>query len=99
MRKFVVTVDGGTRDEQNAITQWLYAQEWGVWHYFEDAWLISSASSTMTAKELSEKLETLIGKKSHVVIQIEGQPVITYWGRAAKVGWEWMKKHWGKPSS
>ena len=100
MNRFIVALNGGSRDQRNALTALFQAKAWPVWHYFEDLWLLSEIPENVTAKSLHSELEKIavIGEHSIVILKIaEGQH--EFYGRANPEGWEWMKKSWGKVSS
>lgn len=100
MSKFIVTLDGGTIDQRNAVTNIFLKKEWRIWHWMEDLWLLSEVPDEVTAQAISEEIyahPVLKEKVKSVVIRIPDSAVLTYWGRGSKKGWDWMAQFWGKP--
>lgn len=100
MNRFIIALDRGNREQRNAVTAFLQAKGWQVWHHMEDLWLLADVPDGVSSKELADEIESisLIGDHTKFVVKIEGNPRITHWGRANKEGWIWMKEFWGSPA-
>lgn len=100
MSKFIVSLDVGTRDQRNAVTDIFLKKGWKLWHRMEDVWLISEVPEHITAKDISLELDAhpLIGEKTkQLVIRVPDSKESSYWGRGPKDGWDWMARFWGRP--
>jgi hypothetical protein len=99
MNKFIVTLDVGTREQRNAVTEIFKKKEWKLWHWMEDVWLLAQVPDEVTSKVIAEELEAhpLMAGKPNIVIRIPDSTESTYWGRGNKDGWEWMAQFWGNP--
>lgn len=99
MSKFIIALDGGTREQRNAVTALLQGKGWKLWHWMEDLWLLSQVPDNITSKQISEELfkNPLIGKKVKIVIQVSDNAPKTYWGDCNPDSWKWMAEFWGKP--
>lgn len=101
MSKFVVILDNGTKEEQDAITAFLQTKTgWSVWHWMEDAWLVALVPPEVGAKSLCEEIRKMVPSiiyKKHLVMSI-GDP-ISYWGGVTKEAWPWMATNWGSISN
>lgn len=98
MSKFVVMLENGTREQQNAITEIFKLKGWDLWHRMEGIWLLSGIPENITSREIAEEITqtSSIGPKIKLVLKIPDTAQMTYWGNAPKEGWEWMAKFWGK---
>lgn len=96
MSKFIVALDNGTREQQNAITAMLQSKGWDLWHHMEDFWLLANVPDTFTPRNLWEEFSAnpMIEPRTLIVMKISGGN-ITYWGRAPKDAWTWLAKFWG----
>jgi hypothetical protein len=49
MSKFIVTLDVGTRDQRNTVTDLFRKKEWRIWHWMEDVWLLAQVPDEVYA--------------------------------------------------
>lgn len=102
MKKFILVLNVGLQPTKDAITNYLRAKGWPIWHWFENLWLLSNVPDNVTAQSLSEEILALIAPiapgplTSHIVIDASDKPS-AYFGRGPKEGWEWMLQNWGRP--
>lgn len=93
-RKYVIIVQGASTDLKNTITKHLLKKKYGYWHWMEDAWLVPSVDSKVSAQELGEWLEKIPGFGTITYLVIEVGPKRTYWGRNIKPAWDWIIQNW-----
>ena len=97
MKRFVViTLDQGTKERRDAITEVVKQLGLGWWHWFQDSWMIPNVPAETTPKAIYAKLESVECLKlaSIVVLAFDGVP--DHWGRANPDSWKWLKDY-GKP--
>jgi hypothetical protein len=100
MKRFIIILDGGDREKRNAITSFLQAKGWYLWHHMEDVWLVTNVPALVNARSISEEISKipLIGGHPKLVMRVPDGPS-NYWGNAPKDAWEWMSKFWqGDPA-
>jgi hypothetical protein len=97
-KKLVVSLAGYDAAVDNAVTTYLMAKPWGIWHYINNTWLIAGVPDSVTPRSLHDELEAVpgVGPVRLVIYEVQGE--MPYWGRATNEAWEWMSKYWGKPS-
>ena len=101
MSKFIVTLDVGTLAQRNAVTEHFQRKGWNCWHWMEDTWLLATLPRNITAQTITDELEMVpvIAKKRKMVIGIDDDAAMTYWGHAPQDAWQWMKTYWGKQAA
>jgi hypothetical protein len=88
--KIVILVDSGTLEQRNAITAFVKAQGVAYWHWFPDAWLISTNNS-INLREWRDEIKTLTPALNLLLFTFEDT---TNWSVRGNAGsFEWLKKH------
>src|SRR4030095_5462316 len=97
MRKFIVTLDVGTREQRNAITELFQSKNWQLWHWMEDVWLLSEVPDTVTSREIAEEMNSipLVQYKRKLILRVP-EGMSTYYGNNPKESWNWMARFWGR---
>lgn len=92
--KYIIAVDGASKEVKDAITTRISGTGYGYWHWMEDIWLVAGVPDNVTPKSFSDWLEETPGCSllTHIVIKVDTPS--SYWGRANKQGWGWMEKYW-----
>lgn len=94
-RRFVLYVDGATRQQANAVTQFLKeAEHVAYWHWLSDLWLVTDPRHKWTAKEWKAELHRLAPGSHKLVIQIDGDHTWSAFGN--KKMFEWLRETWSK---
>lgn len=99
MNRFIVTLNVGTVEQRNAVTEIFRMKGWPLWHWMEDVWLLAKVPESINAKEITEILmeHPVIGKKAHLVLRIPQGSAAPYWGQCHPDAWKWMKEFWDSP--
>jgi hypothetical protein len=94
--RFMVILGTGIETQAPAINEILKAKGWEVLNKIDRTWFI--LGEDVTSRALAEELSRhpLVGGKIKIVIKINPDGTMTYWGNASKETWIWMAKFWGK---
>jgi hypothetical protein len=94
MRLIIVTNSAVTQTAaRNALTVFLEAKGWPVWHWFEDLWLIDKVPANIDTKELRLEILRAIPSLLHILI-LSAEGSINRSGRVPLESVEWFKEHW-----
>jgi hypothetical protein len=80
---------------RNALTAFLEAKGWAVWHWFEDLWLIDDAPNGVNLVALREEIRGAIPTISHFVIMAAEGPA-DHAGIVPTPSAQWFVEHWGR---
>ena len=99
MNRFIVTLNVGTLEQRNAVTEIFRLKKWPVWHWMEDVWLLARVPDAITAQNITEILSVhpLIGDKTKLVFRIPEGIATPFWGHNAPEAWKWMYQCWNSP--
>ena len=99
MNKFVVTLDVGTVEQRNAVTEHFKSKGWQLWHWMEDVWLLAQVPPEITSQMITDELTAnpIIATKRRLVLLIPGNSALSFWGYSVPDSWKWMKEFWGIP--
>jgi hypothetical protein len=90
MKNIAVVLNAGQPEQRNAITNFFSGSEWAYWHWIDDFWIVQ-VPDNYTPQKLHNQLELLpaVGTATILLFQFSGR--ITFWGRANKDAWNWLK--------
>jgi hypothetical protein len=97
-KKLMVALDGGNREQRDAITYHLNSKGWQIWHWYGDLWLLANVPDQSTPYALWSELNALppLKGKSMLVSTVENHPL--FFGVANPQSWPWMNENWGTPN-
>ena len=89
MKNIAISLDAGTPEKRNAITNLFAVKSWPYWHWIDDFWIVQIPDE-LTPKSLLAFIEALpeVGPKTILLFEFPGP--ITYWGRAKTEAWNWL---------
>ena len=95
--RFIIATNSATTTAsgRNALTAFLEAKGWSVWHWYEDLWLIDSAPLMTDFEPLSVEIK----KAVPAIIQLlflSTEGVILHYGLVPAGSAEWFEEHWGR---
>ena len=90
MKNIALALHAGTPQRRNAITKLFSDEQWAYWHWIDDFWIVQ-VPDTYTPKSLHDRLEALDPVGAGTILVFEFRERITFWGRAAKEAWAWLK--------
>ena len=80
---------------KNAITAFLEAKRWSVWHWYEDLWLIDNAPDQISVIDLRDEILRAIPTLRQVLIMTtEGR--IGHAGTVPHGSSAWFTEHWSR---
>lgn len=97
MTKFIIVTDSAftTNPIRDAITAFLEAKGWSVWHWFQDLWLVSTDAATEPTDTGSVRQEiqaAIPAAKRIMVMTTEG--IRGHSGFVPKDSIPWLKQYW-----
>jgi hypothetical protein len=93
-KRFILCVDGCTKEEQNSLSQYFRAQRpvLGFWHYYSDMWLIVDVNDVWTHVTLRDKMIEILPNKSIFITGVTEGSLYAMRGRKDSFGW--FKTQW-----
>jgi hypothetical protein len=95
MRMIIVTNSAVTQvSAGNALTAFLEAKRWAVWHWYQDLWLIDGVPAQINFTALREEIMRAIpeGLPHFLIISAEGP--INHTGMVPTPSVQWFVEHW-----
>jgi hypothetical protein len=80
---------------KNALTAFLEAKGWAVWHWYQDLWLIDDAPSGVDLSALREEITSTIPTLRQVLIMTTEGP-INHSGTVPSGSVQWFSEHWNR---
>jgi len=78
---------------RNALTAFLEAKGWSVWHWYAQLWLIDTGSEAVNFIALREEIRKAIPTLSHFLLTSAEGPT-DHAGMVPKESTAWFKQHW-----
>ncbi len=79
--------------EKNALTAFLEAKDWSVWHWFQDLWLVDGAPDRLSIMNLRDEIKEAIPTLRHVFIIRHAEGSV-YSARVPTASIPWLHEHW-----
>jgi hypothetical protein len=92
---FMIAIDSGTAEQQDAITAHLQRKGYRVWHWIENLWLLAQVPVGTTPKMIWEQLDALPEVGSIPMLITASNGASSFYGRLAPHAWKWMAEYWG----
>jgi hypothetical protein len=84
-----------TNEGRNALTAFLEAKGWSVWHWFQDLWLIDNVPEDTKLGSLRDEIKSVIPTLTRIMIMTtEGEK--NHAGQVPTEGIKWINEHWMK---
>src|SRR5512135_2853599 len=93
--RFVIALDNGTPEQQDAITRFLDKRKFEFWHWIEDLWLLSNVPLGITPRNLWEELNALPELTGQDMVVMMFNSGIAHWGQLPQSAWHWLSENWG----
>ena len=94
MRIIIATnASTSTVASKNALTAFLEAKGWSVWHWYDDLWLIDDVPDEINLIALREEIRKAIPTLPYFMTMAAEGP-INHAGMVRKESLEWFKQHW-----
>jgi hypothetical protein len=78
---------------KNALTAFLEAKGWSVWHWYEDLWLMDNVPPEINLSALRAEIQVVIPSiKQVLIMSAEGQ--INHAGMVPSPSAAWFVEHW-----
>lgn len=78
---------------KNALTAFLEAKGWSVWHWYDDLWLIDTPEHISVLTNLRKEIMKAIPTLSQILIMTTEGP-ISHSGTVPPDSGEWFEEHW-----
>jgi hypothetical protein len=98
MTKFLFAINGASAPQQNALTEFIRAKGWQLWHWFNDIWLVTGIPEETSIEILRDEIYEIPTIKGCYLLIMKFRGDISYSGWANPEGWPWMKENWGTPN-
>jgi hypothetical protein len=93
MKLFVLTVQGASEAQRNAITNYLKNGGYGYWHWLSDFWIIETAYPNLSSAALRDEMLKLIPGLWFNVFAV--RPIAGDWaGFGDTSSAEWLNENW-----
>ncbi len=94
MRLIVATNSGalGTA-ARNALTAFLEAKGWSVWHWYEELWLLDNVPPEINLSQLRVEIQRAIPALTHILI-LSAEGAINHSGMVPSQSVAWFVEHW-----
>ena len=69
-RRFIVAIDGMTKEEERKFIEWIRSEGFGWWHWISNLWLLTSRSEETSAKKIRDQIGELSDHRHNLVIEI-----------------------------
>jgi hypothetical protein len=79
---------------KNALTAFLEAKGWSVWHWYQDLWLIDS-SKEINLPNLRDEIQRTIPSLTQVLVLTTEGP-ISHAGTVPEGSVGWLQAHWAR---
>jgi hypothetical protein len=93
--RLIVATDSSRADvgAKNALTAFLEAKGWPVWHWFDDLWLIDEAPEQIDLPALRAEILRAIPTLGIILI-MSAEGLINHAGLVPGDSVQWFKEHW-----
>jgi hypothetical protein len=97
VKRFIVALNSGTKEQNAVFKQFIRDREYGWWHWLSDLWLLTDSSGVLTAAELNKELNNIYPGVRKVVFELRGKN--DAWAGFGPIGedknmFNWIKKNW-----
>jgi len=95
MKRLIIVTDSSqiTNIERNALTEFLKAQRWSVWHWFQDLWLVDEVPPSTDLGELRERIKFVIPSLlSILILNADGRQDHAGYVPVGSIAW--LNEHW-----
>jgi hypothetical protein len=95
-RRFVIGVEGLSKDADTKFRKFLSDLGAGYWHWIENLWLVTVDNDEISTERISKQLNEL-GSERNLVLEIPEDLDWAAWGRPNVKGrtmFEWLKTTW-----
>ncbi len=101
-KRFVIGVQGMTKDEENTFRKYLEEKGCGWWHWIDNLWLVVDAKGLLSAQKLRDDLDEIAPGKTHISIEVKAEKTWAGFGPASKEKngknmFNWFHKNWDTP--
>jgi hypothetical protein len=93
--RLIIATDSAVTDiaTKNAITAFLEAKRWSVWHWYEDLWLIDNAPEQINLVALRVEITKAIPTLKHLLI-LSAEGPMDHAGMVPANGVAWFTESW-----
>ena len=94
-RYFVVGLNHTTKDQTNALQEWIENNDLNWWHWVDGMWLLISNRRDLEVSTIRDRLNALAPGVTALVLEVEP---VTWSGFGPKTGvrdmFKWLKANW-----
>ena len=101
-KRFIVTTNPTTVEQDNLLREWLNTCGFGWWHWINETWLLVDVTGSWTTERIVNKLVELFPGTYSLVIEVPLNNV-TWYGYGPNEGppsdknmFTWLRSEWGK---
>jgi hypothetical protein len=93
--RLIIATDSAVSNiaSKNALTAFLEAKEWSVWHWYQDLWLIDGAPNGINLPALRVEIFAAIPTLTHILI-LTTEGTINHAGSVPQNSVTWFDEHW-----
>jgi hypothetical protein len=70
VKRFVVAIDGETKERSEAFLAWLKANEFGWWHWVPNVWLLVTLDDYMSSDQIRNMCREQFGDLTNLVFEV-----------------------------
>jgi hypothetical protein len=96
-KRFIVAVESGTKEQQDAFTEYLRGQGFGWWHWIDNLWLLVDSTGKTTGSDLTSQVNATFPTLNCMVFELsaDGDTWAGYGPRTeASNMFTWMRQNW-----
>jgi hypothetical protein len=74
VNRFIIVTNGAvaTNEGRNALTAFLEAKGWAVWHWFQDLWLVDPPGAVDIGSLRDEMMQVIPSLQQIMILSVEG---------------------------
>jgi hypothetical protein len=98
VKRFILVTNIAADDSRsrNALTAFLNAKGFSVWHWFTDLWLLSNVPINLSASQLRQEIMQAVPSITNFMI-FSPDSANDYAGFVPTPSISWLDEHWRKP--
>lgn len=97
-KRYIVAVDSSTKEQNNALVEFIRKNSLGWWHWLENFWLLTDFRGNFSAKQIRHVINETHPKVYCIVIELnEHGDTWSGWGPRSddRNMFKWLNETWG----
>lgn len=94
MKRFVVIINEASKEQQDKLSKhFSKGEKYGWWHWFQDAWLLTSNNDDITARKIRDEMLEEAPETKCLVLEAGDNPYL-WAGFGTEKEFEWLHTTW-----